>query len=338
MKLNEVSVNNLIIPTFSFDPYYKDPNKKYLFFDIETLGFHRRLHPIVMIGLLIVEPGTTPIIKQWLLDSEEEEPALLQSFFSEIQAHSVLVSFNGKRFDWPFLVSRAKMHHILPPIIQKHLDLYDFYQGGFPLLFAENHTLRELVKPEFVFQSCPSKEIPALLQAHMHRGDKDAASLCFQHNKEDLLSLLHLEKKMLQLQEKWQIQTAEVLTLVKIQKSRDFYLVRYLPSNSTLARSLVKQGKNFSVDFHSHDETLEVRFRYLAIQEKDVIYHALPHPWYPFSFSSTWASHQSIQLPDGLSLLATDTELDRFGVHLFCGKIIDHIQKEHKQTEKKQSN
>lgn len=330
MKIREVSVNNLIIPTFSFDPYYKDPDKKYLFFDIETLGFHRRLHPVVMIGLLLVEPGTTPIIKQWLLDTEEEEPALLQSFFSEIQAHSVLVSFNGKRFDWPFLVSRAKKHHILPPIIQNHLDLYDFYQGGFPLLFAENHTLRELVKPEFVFQSCPSKEIPALLQTHLQKNDEKAAALCFQHNKEDLLSLLHLETKMLQLREKWQLQTSEVLTLVKLQKTRDFYSVHYLPSDATSARRLVKQGKNFSVDFHSHNETLEIRFRYLAIQEKEVIYHVLPHPWYPVSFSSTRASRQSIPLPDSLSLLSVDAEVDRSGIHLFCGKILDHIQKEQK--------
>lgn len=326
MKIHEVSVNNLIIPTFSFDPYYKVPNKKYLFFDIETLGFHRRLHPVVMIGLLIIEPGTTPIIKQWLLDTEEEEPALLQSFFSEIQADSVLVSFNGKRFDWPFLVSRAKKHHILPPIIQKHLDLYDFYQGGFPLLFAKNNTLRELVKPEFVFQSCPSKEIPALLQAHMHKGDEEAAALCFQHNKEDLLSLLHLEKKMLRIREKWQIQTADVLTLVKIQHSRDFYSVRYLPSDITLARTLVKQDKNFSVDFHSHNEFLEIRFRYLPIQENEIIYHTLPQAWYPFPITNTQPPCQPIDLPDGLFLISTDTQLNHANVHQFCREILNDIQ------------
>lgn len=328
MNIREITVNNLIIPTFSFDPYFKDQNKQYLFFDIETLGFHRRLHPVVLIGLLIVTPGSAPKIKQWLLDSKEEEPNLLQSFFDEIQAHSVLISFNGKRFDWPFLVSRAKKHHILPPKINFHLDLYDFYQGGFPLLHTENHTLRELVRPEFVFHSCPSKEIPSLLQAHMNGFDKEAALLCFQHNKEDLISLLHLEKKMLHIRKKWQIQNAEVLTLLKIQSSKDFYLVRYWPSDSTMARTLVKQGKNFSVDFHSHSGMLEIRFRYLPIEEEEILYHVLPQPWYPFSISSTGSTPQPIALPDGLSLLSADTQLDRLGIHQLCREILAFIQKE----------
>ena len=327
MKIHDLTVNKLIIPKLSFDPYFKNKHTQYLFFDIETLGFHRRLHPVVLIGLLIVTPGETPKGKQWLLDSEEEEPALLQAFFNEIQTNSVLVSFNGKRFDWPFLVSRAKKHHILPPKLTFHLDLYDFYQGGFPLLHAENHTLRALTSPDFISQSCPSKEIPTLLRSHLKGTNKESALSCLEHNKGDLLALLYLERKMFHLREKWQIQSPEVLTLIKVQKSKDFYLVRYWPSDSAQARTLVKQDKNFSVDFHSHDGFLEIRFRYLPIQENEIIYHTLPQPWYPFPISDMLPSSQPIVLPDGLSFVSAETQLDHANVHQFCREILNFIQK-----------
>ncbi|BES65423.1 hypothetical protein SANA_18620 [Gottschalkiaceae bacterium SANA] len=328
MRTHDLTVNQLIIPELSFNPYFKNKNTPYLFFDIETLGFHRRLHPLVMIGLLIVTPGEAPKGKQWLLDSEEEEPALIQSFFDEIQADSVLVSFNGKRFDWPFLVSRAKKHHILPPQVKNHLDLYDFYQGGFPLLHAENHTLRTLTSPEFTPQSCPSKEIPNLLRSHLRGGDPEAALTCFQHNEDDLIALLYLERKMFHLREKWQILNPELLTLSKIQKSKDFYLVRYWPSDLARARTLVKQDKNFSVDYHTHNEFLEIRFRYLPIQENEVIYHTLPQPWYPFPITNMQSQDQTIDLPDGLFLVSTDTQVDHSSIHQFCREILTYIQKE----------
>lgn len=327
MKIRDFTENKLIIPQFSFDPYFMDENTHYLFFDIETLGFHRRLHPVLLIGLLIVTPGDAPIGKQWLLDSEEEEAALLQAFFDEIQANSVLVSFNGKRFDWPFLVSRAKKHHILPPKITFHLDLYEFYQGGFPLLHTENHTLRALTSSDFSSQSYPSKEIPTLLRRHVRGADSQAGLSCFQHNEDDLIALLHLEKKMFRIRENWQIQNPELFTLTKIQKSKDFYIVRYWPSDLPKARSLVKQDKNFSVDFHAHDEFVEIRFRYLPIQDDEIIYHTLPQAWYPFPITDIQPTSQSIILPDGLYMVSRDTQLDPASIHEFCREILNFIQK-----------
>jgi hypothetical protein len=319
MKIREEIVNKALPSTFSFDSFAGSDWSNYLFFDIETLGFHRRSHPVVMIGAIQIK-GPALAVSQWISDSIEDEPAMLKSFFQQITANTVLLSFNGLRFDWPFLSARAKKYRILPPVFKNHIDLYQFYRGGFAYLNVNTHTLRELTKTNFQFFSVESKEIPALLRTYLS-GKKRNQILgqLYAHNEEDLLGLLALEEIMAAIQNKWQICTAQGdLVLRSIHAAEDYYIIRYQPSNQTLATLLMTQGKNWSIDWIQDENQVEFKFRYLEADHQNRRLHLLPAPW--MSFPLPQASLPSLNLPESnqLRVLKSGDDLDHLLLHEIC--------------------
>ena len=88
-----------------------------LFFDIETTGLSRDYHKVYLIGSLCIQDGKF-LFCQWLAEKETEEGSVLSSFFSYACRFTTLISFNGNRFDFPFLQSR--MSH-LGPVSYTHL-------------------------------------------------------------------------------------------------------------------------------------------------------------------------------------------------------------------------
>lgn len=327
MKVRKINVNKLPPPTFSFDAFSHCQREDYLFFDIETLGFHRISHPVALIGVARMVNGETQLL-QWMCDSPDEEIDLLMNFFSLITEKTVLISFNGMRFDWPFLAARAKKHRILPPQPKSHLDLFQFYHAGFSDLGYSSHTLRTLTQANFHFESILSKEVPELLRCHFQKpADSSPTDVLFLHNQEDLLGLFALEELMEKTHSNWQLRLANgTLALQSIQSTTDYYLIRYQPSNSDMPSALICQGKNHSIDWIQKENIVEFKFRYLAVEKETHSIHLFPNVWFPFNpvVSKTRFSRKDI--PDELKIIKIDEETDRLLLQAFCRAAIHNFK------------
>lgn len=97
-----------------------------LFLDIETTGLSSST-PLFLIGSMHAgkASGQGATLELFLARTPREERAAIAAFF-EIVEGKTLVTFNGKRFDWPFIEGRALRHGLKIPTPRGHFDLLHF--------------------------------------------------------------------------------------------------------------------------------------------------------------------------------------------------------------------
>jgi uncharacterized protein YprB with RNaseH-like and TPR domain len=126
----------------------EDP-EKWLFLDTETTGLAGGTGTYAfLVGLAWWDAGGLQIQQMFLRDFSEEH-SLLQELSDRLSERPVLVTFNGKAFDWPLLESRFTMTRALRvPQLAAHLDLlhparalWKFRVGSVRLVDLERHVL-----------------------------------------------------------------------------------------------------------------------------------------------------------------------------------------------------
>ncbi len=161
------------------------------FLDLETAGLHGR--PLFMIGSLRWQDGRALLRQTFARDYSEERAVLAncQQMLAEVE---VLVSFNGKSFDWPFLRDRMIYHRLPPPAPPRHLDLLHparrRWRGKLPncrLQTLEQHLCH---RPRH--GDIPGHEIPNRYHEYVRTQDPRLIAPVFHHNRLDLLMLVEL--------------------------------------------------------------------------------------------------------------------------------------------------
>jgi uncharacterized protein YprB with RNaseH-like and TPR domain len=101
----------------------EDP-QKWLFLDIETTGLSGGTGTYAfLIGLAWWDGGGLQV-EQFFMRDFSEEHSLLHELAKRVAERPVLITFNGKSFDWPLLQSRFTMtRSIAIPALAAHLDL-----------------------------------------------------------------------------------------------------------------------------------------------------------------------------------------------------------------------
>src|SRR6266704_1978173 len=101
----------------------QDP-EKWLFLDTETTGLAGGTGTYAfLIGLAWWDAGGLQV-EQYFMRDFAEEHSLLQELSHRVAERPVLVTFNGKSFDWPLLENRFTMtRSIAVPRLAVHLDL-----------------------------------------------------------------------------------------------------------------------------------------------------------------------------------------------------------------------
>lgn len=101
-----------------------DDPSKWLFLDTETTGIAGGTGTYAfLIGLAWWDAGGLQV-EQFLMRDFTEEYSLLQQLAEHVKEKPVLVTFNGKSFDWPLLENRFTMtRSIAAPKLAAHLDL-----------------------------------------------------------------------------------------------------------------------------------------------------------------------------------------------------------------------
>jgi uncharacterized protein YprB with RNaseH-like and TPR domain len=164
-----------------------------LFLDLETLGLSSA--PIFLVGLLHVAGGADSAegfhAHQFLARDYSEEQAILEACVPLLTEAGLLLTYNGRAFDWPYLADRRRVH-LLPPLTQPaHLDLLHtarrLYRGVLPSCGLDC-VEREVLGLERV-GDVPGREIAELYHRAVAQEQLDLLAPVLQHNLLDLLSL-----------------------------------------------------------------------------------------------------------------------------------------------------
>jgi hypothetical protein len=163
----------------------------FVFIDLETLGFFSR--PIILFGLARVS-GRQLEISQYILRSMEEElPALLatRAFLGE---NPVLVSFNGRAFDLPYLKERYAFYGESSLVPAPHYDLLAPARRRYRQSFQDCRltTLERRIFGIDRTPDIPSSMVPEFYQTYLTTGNPGPLMPIVRHNRQDIVTLARL--------------------------------------------------------------------------------------------------------------------------------------------------
>lgn len=93
----------------SNEDFYIDDSICY--FDIETLGFDRKKHAVILICAAFKHHDSV-LIRQYFADTESDEYDVLRAFNEDTKKIGKFITFNGDGFDIPFLSARFDLHNM----------------------------------------------------------------------------------------------------------------------------------------------------------------------------------------------------------------------------------
>ena len=131
---------------------------------------------------------------QLMLPDHAEEPALLDAVAAEIPAEAWLVTYNGRGFDWPLLVTRYRMIRRAPPPHAGHLDLLPFVRRIYRHRLSDAR-LRTVEVELLGIDRGPDVdgwEIPGRFLQFLGGGPAAPLAEVVRHNHEDVRSLARL--------------------------------------------------------------------------------------------------------------------------------------------------
>lgn len=104
-------------------PFPVDPRHPLLLLDTETTGLGTAAGTLCfLVGLAQWEGDLLRVTQLWLPD-HAAEAALLRALDRRVPPESWLVTYNGRTFDWPLLVTRYRLQGRHAPVLAGHLDL-----------------------------------------------------------------------------------------------------------------------------------------------------------------------------------------------------------------------
>lgn len=162
------------------------------FIDIETAGLYY-MYPVFLIGMLRFEQGKG-IIRQFLARNFEEEIAILSELNETVRNRGILVSYNGKSFDIPYLRGRLRYYQLDDRFEAFHLDLLKHARREFKPVLPNCRltTIEKYIFNENREGDLPGSEVPEFYQRFMDTGQRFYIDPILQHNARDLLALAKL--------------------------------------------------------------------------------------------------------------------------------------------------
>ena len=156
------------------------------YLDIETTGLSAQDCDITVVGIYVYRADETRFVQ--LLGEDITSGSILNA----LEGIDILYTYNGSRFDIPFIYSRLGIN--LAKLF-KHCDLmYDCWRcnlyGGFKSVEIQLGIDRKLVE----IDGC---EAVRLWWRYFNSFDLDALNLLLEYNKEDVINLKKLRDKLL---------------------------------------------------------------------------------------------------------------------------------------------
>jgi uncharacterized protein len=163
------------------------------FFDLETTGLSGGAGTIAFLAALGFRSPEGFSIRQFFLADYPGERDFVEAILGLLSVSSVLVTYNGRSFDYPLLKTRCVMNGLEAPE-PLHLDvlyparrLWRKASGGASLGLLEGRVLGQDRGPDV-----PGSRIPALYLDFLRTGTEAEMGLVMSHNASDVSSLARL--------------------------------------------------------------------------------------------------------------------------------------------------
>jgi uncharacterized protein len=178
--------------------------EKWLFLDTETTGLAGGTGTYAfLVGLAWWDAGGLQVEQMFLRDFSEEH-SLLHELAERVAERPVLVTFNGKSFDWPLLENRFTMTRaIRVPQLAAHLDLlhparalWKLRLGSVRLIELERHVLDAPRLGWHREDDVASAQIPQYYFDYLRGGTAQPLVGVVKHNQMDLRGLAALFGKI----------------------------------------------------------------------------------------------------------------------------------------------
>jgi uncharacterized protein YprB with RNaseH-like and TPR domain len=166
--------------------------------DLETCGLTGSA--LFLVGILRNVIGSVTV-ELLVARNYAEEAAVLQSLWQIVQSHDVLVTFNGKSFDWPMVCERTIRHRLgerMTRNIATHIDVLHHARRRWrrQLPDCRLQTLELAVCRRRRTGDIPGHRIPAVYADFVRTGFERDMDLVLYHNAQDLVTLFDLALRL----------------------------------------------------------------------------------------------------------------------------------------------
>jgi hypothetical protein len=163
----------------------------YLFLDLETMGFFGR--PVILFGFATIEDQHV-VVRQFLVRDMAEELPALDLILQRLQEKPVVVSYNGKTFDIPYLISRSAFYGGTMERPRHHVDLLHASRrnAGHLLHDCRLSTIEQHLLGSSRSHDLPGSMVPEFYETYLQSGNPGPLVPIVQHNLEDVTSLAKL--------------------------------------------------------------------------------------------------------------------------------------------------
>jgi hypothetical protein len=155
------------------------------YLDIETTGLSADYHEITVVGIYLVEGSDTRFVQ--LVGEDITEESLLEV----LEGVSTIFTYNGKRFDLPFI--RGRLGLDLEAEFGHHDLMYDCWRnnlyGGFKAVEQQLGIPRQL-------EGIGGFEAVMLWWRYVNEDDRTALKLLLEYNREDVMNLMALRQSL----------------------------------------------------------------------------------------------------------------------------------------------
>ena len=166
-----------------------------VFCDLETTGFMGA--PLFLVGAMVWEHDTL-LLRQYLARDYSEEGAAISLFLQDAAEKRLLVTFNGKSFDWPTLRVRAAATGVPFTLDPRHFDLLHvsrrIWKDRLPdcrLQTLETHICGAPREPDI-----PGEQIPDAYHTFVRTANAVEMVEILRHNMRDLVTLADLMTRL----------------------------------------------------------------------------------------------------------------------------------------------
>lgn len=171
-----------------------------VFLDLETCGFAGSM--VFLIGLIHFRQDQL-VLSQLLARHYGEEKPIFHSLCDILSEHDVLVTFNGKSFDWPMAMDRLTLHRMENRVSElsaewTHCDLLHHARRRWrqKLPDCKLQTLERFLCGRRRVQDIAGREIPEAYHDFVRSGDAWLMRRVLHHNALDLITLIQLSRAL----------------------------------------------------------------------------------------------------------------------------------------------
>jgi uncharacterized protein YprB with RNaseH-like and TPR domain len=233
-----------------------DDPEKWLFLDTETTGLAGGTGTYAfLIGIAWWDSGGMQV-EQFLMRDFSEEHSVLQELAARLAERPVLVTFNGKTFDWPLLESRYLMTRCIQvPELAAHLDLlhparavWKLRLGSVRLVELERHVLNAPRLGWHREDDVPSSLIPQFYFDYLRGASPAPLVGVVRHNGMDLRGLGALFAKLNSLLDSQHGEAADALDLFGLSR----YLQRRGQPTKAESACMAARERGLPLPFDTH--------------------------------------------------------------------------------------